>query len=34
MGTETVVGGERVSRGDEEEGIWLMDLVYIYEIEP
>jgi hypothetical protein len=28
-----LVGGERVNGGDEGEGIWLMDFMYLYEIE-
>jgi hypothetical protein len=28
-----LVGGGRVNRGDEGEGIRLMDFIYIYEIE-
>jgi hypothetical protein len=28
-----LVGGERVKEGDEGEGIWLMDFIYLHEIE-
>jgi hypothetical protein len=28
------VGGGGVNEGDEGEGIWLMDFIYLYEIEP
>jgi hypothetical protein len=27
------VGGQRVNKGDEGEGIWLMDFIYLYKIE-
>jgi hypothetical protein len=27
------VGGRRVNRGDESEGIWLMGFTYMYEIK-
>jgi hypothetical protein len=27
------VGRGRVSEGDESEGIWWMDFIYLYEIE-
>jgi hypothetical protein len=30
---ELLVGGGRVNEGDESEGILLMNLIYIYEIE-
>jgi hypothetical protein len=34
MGTGAVlVGGGKVNRGDDSEGIWLIGLVYIHEIE-
>jgi hypothetical protein len=28
-----LVGGGRVNEGDKGEGIWLMDLIYLDEIE-
>jgi hypothetical protein len=28
-----LVEGERVNKGNEGEGIWLMDFIYIYETE-
>jgi hypothetical protein len=28
-----LVGGRRVNEGDGGEGIWLMDFIYLYEIE-
>jgi hypothetical protein len=28
-----LVGGGRVNEGNEGEGIWLMDFIYLYEIE-
>jgi hypothetical protein len=28
-----LVGGRRVSEGDEGEGMWLMDFIYLNEIE-
>jgi hypothetical protein len=27
------VGGGKVNEGDEGEGIWLMDVIYLYKIE-
>jgi hypothetical protein len=27
------LGGQRVNEGDEGEAIWLIDFVYLYEIE-
>jgi hypothetical protein len=27
------MGGGRVNEGDDGEGIWLMDVIYLYEIE-
>jgi hypothetical protein len=32
-GGEVPVGGRRVNEGDEGEGIWLMDFIYLYEIK-
>jgi hypothetical protein len=28
-----LVGGKRVNEGDEGEGIWLVNFIYLYEIE-
>jgi hypothetical protein len=30
---DTWVGGGRVNKGDQGEGIWLMDFMYLYETE-
>jgi hypothetical protein len=27
------MGGQRVNEGDQSEGIWLMDFIYVYELE-
>jgi hypothetical protein len=33
VGGGLFVRGRRVNEGDEGEGIWLMDFIYLYEIE-
>jgi hypothetical protein len=32
-GREALVGGERVKEGDQGDGIWLMNFIYLYETE-
>jgi hypothetical protein len=33
-GSGVFVGQGRVNEGEEGEGIWLMDFIYLHEIEP